>query len=202
MATFYPIKIGDFRFFVNPTKIKIEKKSQIQELRTMGGTVFQVWPDLPDEVSLEGMSYGYRSIAELRGLERQIRNGGGPSSKMTTLSYKNKTYQIYIRSLTVEADAENPRQFTYSLSFVSKTPFDVSVMPLGQLPGIKAEFDFQAAQLRTATEAIANLPEEVLNNIGSVYAQIFGASGATAAEHGLGIFIGRPRGTLFSRLGK
>lgn len=190
MATLYPIKIGKLKFFVNPTKIKVEKRSQIQELRTMGGTIFQVWPDLPDEVSFEGMSYGYRSIAELRGLQSQIQRD--PSAKMTQLVYKNRTYDIYIRSLTVSADADNPRQFSYTISCVCKKPFGLDTLPIGQLPGIKAEFDFQAAQLRTATEAIASLPQDVNHNMTAVYGQIFGKTGS--AEHGLGIFIGRPAG--------
>jgi hypothetical protein len=194
MATLYPIKIGELRFFVNPTRIKVEKRSQIQELRTMGGTVFQVWPNLPDEISFDGMAYGYRSILELRGLEKEI--GRSPASKLTTLTYKNKTYDIYVRSITVSADAENPRQFNYSISCVSKTPFTLDTMPIGQLPGIKAEFDFQASQLRSVTEAFANMPIELYNNLSSVYGQIFGKTGS--AQHGLGIFIGRPRSGPFS----
>ena len=189
MATLYPILIGTFKFLVNPTKLKVQKRSQIQELRTMGGTVFQVWPDLPDEISMEGMSYGYRSIAELRGLQKQIQQE--PSKKLTTLTYKHRKYNVYIRELNVDIDADNPRQFKYSLTCVSKEPFSLDTMPIGQMPGIKAEFDFFAAQLRTASDVIANMPNEVLNNASSVYGQIFGKTGS--AEHGLGIFIGRPR---------
>lgn len=194
MATLYPIVIGSLRFFVNPTKIKVDKRSQIQELRTMGGTVFQVWPDLPDEISFEGMAYGYRSISELRGMQQQIQRD--PSNKLTTLKYKNKTYSVYIRSLSVEADADNPRQFRYQIACVSKEPFGLDTMPIGQMPGIKAEFDFQAAQLRSATEAIASLPQELADNLSSVYGQITGKTGS--AQHGLGIFIGRPRSGPFS----
>ena len=189
MATLYPIKIGAFKFLVNPTKISVHKRSQISEARTMGGTTFQIWPDLPDEISFDGMAYGYRSITELRGLQRQL--GSSPDKKLTTLTYKNKTYNIYIRELKVEADAENPRQFRYSFSCVSKEPFALDSMPIGQLPGFKAEFDFYAAQLRTASEVIANMPNEVANNASSVYGQIFGKTGSS--EHGLGIFIGRVR---------
>ena len=194
MATLYPIRIGALRFFVNPTKIKVDKRSQIQELRTMGGTVFQVWPDLPDEISFEGMAYGYRSISELRGLQQQIQRD--PANKLTTLTYKNKTYKIYIRSVSVEADADNPRQFRYSISCVSKQPFGLDTMPIGQLPGIKAEFDFAAAQLQSASQAIASLPFEVANNLSAVYGQIFGTTGSS--QHGLGLFIGRPRSGPFS----
>jgi len=192
MATLYPIKIGNFKFLVNPTKMKVHKRSQISEARTMGGTSFQIWPDLPDELSFEGMSYGYRSITELRGLHNQIVKD--PSKKLTTLTYKHKTYNIYIRELAVDVDADNPRQFRYTFSCVCKEPFSLDTMPIGQMPGIKAEFDFYAAQLRTATDVIANMPYDVLNNVTSVYGQIFGKTGS--AEHGLGIFIGRPRGRV------
>lgn len=194
MATLYPIKIGNFKFLVNPTKISVQKRSQLNEMRTMSGTVFQSWPDLPDELTLEGMSYGYRSIAELRGLQQSISQD--PSAKLTTLTYKNTPYKIYVRELKVEADADNPRQFRYTFSCVLKDRFKFDSMPIGQMPGIKAEFDFFAAQLRTATDVIANLPNEVINNASSVYGQIFGKTGS--AENGLGIFIGRPRGRVYN----
>jgi hypothetical protein len=194
MATLYPIRIGKLKFFVNPTKIKVQKRSQINELRTIGGTVFQVWPNLPDEITFEGMAFGYRSILELRGLQREIQLD--PANKLTTLTYKNKKMEIYVRDISVSADAENPRQFMYTISCVSKTPFDLDKMPIGQLPGIKAEFDFQASQLRSATEAIANLPIDAVNNLTSVFGQIFGKTGSS--QNGLGIFIGRPRSGPFS----
>jgi hypothetical protein len=194
MATLYPIIIGNFKFLVNPTKMKVQKRSQIQELRTMGGTVFQVWPDLPDEVSMEGMAYGYRSVTELRGLQQQIQRD--PSKKLTKLVYKHKTYNVYIRDLSVSIDADHPYQFNYQLSCVSKEPFNMDTMPIGQLPGIKAEFDFFASQLQQASAVIANMPNDVYNNAVSVYGQIFGKTGS--AQHGLGIFIGRPRNRVYN----
>jgi hypothetical protein len=193
MATIYPLVIGTFRFLVNPTTMKVHKRSQINESRTMGGTTFQIWPDLPDELSFSGIAYGYRAITELRGLQNQI--AGDPSLKLTTLTYKHKTYNIYIRELSVNANADNPLVFNYDFSCVSKDPFSLDAIPIGNLPGFKAEFDFYAAQLQQATSAIANLPNEVINNASSVYGQIFGKTGS--AQHGLGIFIGRPRARVF-----
>lgn len=187
MATIYPMVIGGFKFLVNPTNIKVQKRSQINETRTMGGTVFQVWPDMPDEISLEGTSYGYRSISELRGLQQQISKD--PSQKLTTLVYKHKKYNIYIRSLDVSMDAENPLIFKYSITMVSKDPFALDMMPIGNLPSITAEFDFFASQLQQATSVIASLPQSVANQASSVYGQIFGKTGST--EKGLGLFIGR-----------
>lgn len=188
MATLYPLVIGNFKFLVNPTSMKVQKRSQITEARTMGGTTFQIWPDLPDELSFSGVAYGYRSITELRGLQNQIAQN--PAAKLTTLVYKHKTYNIYIRELDVEMDAENPLMFKYSFSCVSKDPFGLDTIPIGNLPSITAEFDFFASQLQQATAAIANLPNQVINNASSVYGQIFGKTGST--QHGLGIFIGRP----------
>ena len=189
MATLYPIKIGTFKFLVNPTKIRVQKRSQINETRTMGGTTFQIWPDLPDEISFEGMSFGFQTITELRGLQSQI--ALDPSSKLTTLTYKSKNYKVYLREISVEADADNPRQFRYTISMVSKGHFGIDTMPIGQLTGIKAEFDYQASQLQQASAFISSLPGDVINGAGSVYGQISGKTGS--AQHGLGIFIGRPR---------
>lgn len=188
MSTLYPIKVGDFKFYVNPTKIGVHKQSQISEMRTMGGTTFQIWPDLPDVVNFEGMTWGTRALAELRGLQQQIARS--PEAKQTTIVYKNKRYDGYLKELTVDADAEKPRQYNYKFTFICRKRFSLDTLPIGNLDGAKAEFDFMAAQLRTASAAILGLPNEVLSNAKAVYGEISGKSGAS--QSGLGIFIGRP----------
>jgi len=200
MATFYPLRIitrdpfsGDqrvFKFYVNPTKMTVQKKSQINEVRTMAGTIFQLWPDLPDEITFEGISYGYRSIAELKGLKGAIEQE--PALKECTVNYKSRKYPGYMRDLEISADAENPRVYSYKFGFVSRTRFDIDRMPIGQTPGIKAEFDFFAAQTRQASADILSMPNDVFNNANSVFLQMSGQSGAS--DSGLGMFIGRARG--------
>ena len=200
MATFYPLRIITrdprnnnkeitFKFYVNPTKMSVQKKSQISEARTMAGTVFQIWPDLPDEITFSGISYGYRSIAELKGLRSTIELD--PSMKECVINYKSRRYPGYIQSMEISADAENPRVYTYTFSFTSKTRFDIDRMPLGQTPGIKVEFDFFASQLRQSSEEIMNMPNDVSNNASSVFLQMTGQSGASS--QGLNMFIGRVR---------
>jgi hypothetical protein len=190
MATLYPITINGSKFYTNPTKMVVKKQSQVAQVRTMAGTTFQVWPDLPDEVHFEGMSYGIRSITELRNMANSIQKEG--SLKRVDLIYKFHTYKGYVMNLSVNIDADSPRQFMYSFDFVIESgSFDMSSMPIGQLPSVKAEFDYFTAQLQQATTEIASLPSDVANNFTGIIGQVFGSGGG--AEHGLGLFIGRPR---------
>lgn len=189
MAILYPIVLGGFKFFVNPTKIEVSKRSSISEVRTMAGTIFQTWPDLPDEISFSGMAFGIRSISELRAMESSLQRN--PDVKEVTLVYKFREYKGFMRDLTVSANADNPRMFDYSFKFVSRDRFSLDTMPIGQTPGIKTEFDFFTAQLSTATSQILSIPADLSNDVNAIYLQMFGKSGT--AESGLGMFIGRPR---------
>jgi len=194
MSVLYPVIVDGFRLFVNPTKMEVQKRSQISEVRTMAGTSFQVWPDLPDTVSFEGTSYGIRSISELRGLADAIEKS--PSDKEIELVYKNTKYIGYVREFNVTADADSPRQYKYKFTFTVKKPrFKVDSMPIGQTPGLKVEFDFFAAQLRQTSSEISSMPFDIKNNASAIYAQISGTSGAQ--QKGLGTFIGRPKGGVF-----
>lgn len=196
MATLYPIYIGDppkqLKFYANPTKLDVHKQSQISQVRTMGGTTFQVWPDLPDVISFSGMTWGTRAISELRGLAQQIEKS--PTEKLTSLTYKNKKYNGYMQELKIRADADRPRQYTYDFNFISMTRFKIDTMPIGNMDSISAEFDFMAGQLRTATDALINTPIEAVASSKAVFAQISGQSGSQ--QQGLGMFIGRPRGII------
>lgn len=189
MAILYPIRLNGFRFFVNPTKMGVQKRSQISEARTMAGTVFQVWPNLPDEITFEGIAFGVRAITELREMAKSIQKS--PEEKEVEFIYKFSTYKGYVRELKVEADADNPRVYKYTFSFVSKTPFALDSMPIGNLTGLKAEFDFNTAQLRGASTELSSIPSDLVNNAAAVFGQISGKTGS--ATQGLGIFIGRPR---------
>jgi hypothetical protein len=189
MAILYPIVLDGFKFFVNPTKIEVSKRSNISEIRTMAGTIFQTWPDLPDEISFTGMAFGIRSISELRAMENALQKN--PEAKEVNLVYKFRSYPGFVRDLTVSANAENPRMFDYSFKFVSRTRFVLDTFPIGQTPGIKTEFDFFTAQLSTATSQILSIPADLANDVNAIYTQMFGKSGT--AGGGLGMFIGRPR---------
>lgn len=182
MAVLFPIKLNGNKFFVNPTKIEVNKRSQISEVRTMGGTTFQVWPDLPDEVKFEGVIFGALSLFELRNLSTSIVQA--PESKEVELVYKFKTYKGYVRDLNVSAVADAPRQFAYKFNFIVKDrPFVIEDMSLGQLTGLAEEFDFIKAQLRGASSVVANIPSNQLANILNV-ANSIGR---------IGLNIGRPQ---------
>lgn len=182
MAVLFPIKLNGKKFFVNPTKIDVNKRSQLSEVRTMGGTVFQVWPDLPDEVKFEGIVFGALSLFELRNLSSSIVQP--IDTKEVSLVYKFKTYRGYVRDLSVSAVADNPRQFFYKFNYVVKDkPFVIEDMSLGQLTGLAEEFDFIKAQLRGASTTVANIPANQLANILNV-ANSIGR---------VGLNIGRPQ---------
>lgn len=165
MAVLFPMRIAGKRLFVNPTKIEINKRAQIQETRTMAGTTFQLWPDLPDEVRLEGISFGIRALDELKTLSIAM-DDRTPEDKLVELVYKFRKYRGYVRSVKFSADAESPRVFNYSIDFVIKdSRFRARDMVLGQLVGLKAEFDFLEAQLRGASITIQDIPADALANV-------------------------------------
>jgi hypothetical protein len=165
MAVLFPLKLDGKRFYVNPTSIVVQKRSQINELRTMAGTTFQVWPDLPDEVSFEGLSFGIRSLQELKNLSGPM-DGKSTDTKLVELIYKHQKYMGFMRDLKFSAEAENPRIFKYSFNFVVQDRrFNARDMALGQLVGLKAEYDFIEAQLRGASTTIQNIPADALSNV-------------------------------------
>lgn len=181
MAVLYPITLNGSRFFVNPTKIEINKRTQISEARTMGGTTFQVWPDLPDEVGFEGVAFGVRALFELRALTQA--SSLKPENKQVPLVYKFKTYNGYIRDLKVSAIADKPYQFDYRFQFVIKDkPFVLEDMTIGQLDSFVAEYDYIQGQIRGASQTIANIPANSLAGILNV-ANSLGR---------IGLNIGRP----------
>jgi hypothetical protein len=164
MALLFPITIDKLRFFVNPTSISIKKTSSISRIRTMAGTTFQAWPDQPDEVSFEGISFGVRSIFELRRLGDAIEKR--PEEKQVILKYKYNRYEGYIQEVNVKANAENPRIFEFSFTFISKKRFKLDTMVIGQVTGLKAEADFFRAQIRGVKVALG-LGDEGIDGVAS-----------------------------------
>jgi hypothetical protein len=128
------------RFLVNPTSISVKKTSSISETRTCGGTVFQSWPNMPDEVSFDGILYGIRSLQDFKVLQNSIDQL--PHLKEVILQYKWREYHGYITSISVKAAADKPRVFEYDLSFKSKDAFSLTRMMLGQFTGYQAEIDY------------------------------------------------------------
>lgn len=164
MAVLFPLRLNGQRFFTNPTKIEVVKRSQISEVKTMAGTTFQVWPDLPDEVKFEGIIFGLLSLNELKNIADAIQQN--PDAKEVELVYKYRRYTGYVRDLKISADADNPRIFFYNFGFVIKSsPFQARDMALGQLTGLAQEFDYIQAQLRGASTTIANIPADQLAGV-------------------------------------
>ena len=128
------------RMLVNPTSIEVKKTPSISVVRTMGGNVFQSWPNKPDEISFNGIMYGTRSLQDFRVLQNSIDNK--PDLKEVILQYKWKEYHGYIQSMSVSAKADDPRVFNYDFSFLSKDAFSLGRMMLGQITGYQAEVDY------------------------------------------------------------
>jgi hypothetical protein len=171
MAILFPIKIDGKKLYVNPTKMTVRKRAQISEVRTMSGTTFQVWPDMPDEIDLEGIFFGARSFFELRDLQDTLSNKT-PDRKQIDLTYKWKKYPGFIKEFEISSDADKPRQFAYKLTFISRVPFDLPQLILGQMTGIKAEMSFLENQTRGAvfagTEAFQSLmalPDDIVSGV-------------------------------------
>ena len=184
MAILYPIKLDGNRFFVNPTNIRVTKRSQIAETRTMGGTVFKIWPDMPDEILFNGVCFGMTSLMELKYLGGAISRDSG--NKLITLSYKFKNYKGYMRDLVVKAVANEPRVFNYEFGFVLNSNgsgrFNIADMPLGQLTGLQEEYNLLMSQMRGAVTTVTSIPGELVDGVKSVAKGI----------GNIGVNIGRP----------
>ena len=168
---------GQF-LFVNPEKMTINRTARIGDARTMGGTVFQPWPNAPDELTFSGVLYGLRSLYDIQVLSDAI--SGSPDLKDVNLIYKWKKYPGLLRNLTIEADANKPRQFPYTVSFVSRSALELHRVLLGQLTGAGVERDFVRAQLSGATQAFKNGAINSLINVGTLASGI--ATGGAASN--------------------
>lgn len=186
MAILFPLKINSTKLYVNPTSIKVRKRSDVSRTKTMAGTTFQIWPDLPDEFHFEGVFFGLLALFDIRGIQSSI--DVAPDQKQVTLTYKLKKYQGYITNFEIGAEAEKPRMFPYSFDFVSKQPLKMTDMLLGQLTGLQEEFDYIQGELAGASTTIAGIPaslqQQVLavgNSIGNVGMNIGRPTTAAAA---------------------
>ena len=141
---------------VNPTDITVKKHAQIAQMRTMAGTVFQPWPNVPDVVSFKGIMYGMRAVQDFNTLQRTIDKR--PDLKEVDLIYKFKAYSGYVEDMTVSAIAGKPRQFEYSFTFISKTSFDLPRMMVGQLDSFQAEVDYFVGEINGWKNIIASDP--------------------------------------------
>jgi hypothetical protein len=159
-------------FFVNPEKMKITRDASIAEARTMGGTVFQPWPNMPDKLEFSGILYGTRAIVDALILDFGMPSS--PDNKQVELIYKWKKYPGYVTSLSISADAEKPRVFNYSFNFVSTEAVQLYRIMLGQLTGTSTETSFLNAQ---SSAAAAALKAEQLNVISAVVAAATGGMG-------------------------
>lgn len=180
MAILYPLKIDRTRLFVNPTSIKVKKRADVARIKTMAGTTFQVWPDLPDELHFEGVFFGLLALADVRGIQQSIDKR--PEDKEVTLTYKFRKYRGYMTNFDIGADADKPRQFPYSFDFVSKDPVRMTDMLIGQLTGLAEEFDYVQRELLGASVTLASTPAVLLTNVLNVASQI----------GNVGMNIGRP----------
>lgn len=166
ISTSGTIKTVTLPLLVNPTDITVKKRAQISEVRTMAGTVFQPWPNVPDEIGIKGVMYGTRSALDFNTLENTIDKR--PDLKEVDLIYKWKTYHGYVRDLTVSAAADKPRQFNYDFTFVSKDAFSLPRMMLGQLTGYKNEIDYLKSQLYGLKNSLKNDPITGVANLASI----------------------------------
>ena len=148
---------------VNPTDITVKKRSQLAEVRTLAGTIFQPWPNMPDEVTVKGIMYGTRSVLDFRTLQNIIDKR--PDIKEVTLIYKWKEFPGYVRDMSVTASADKPRVFNYDFNFVSKVPFSLPRMMLGQLTGYKVELDYLRSQLYGFKQNLKNDPVTGVANL-------------------------------------
>ena len=162
-----------FPLLVNPTDIEIKKRAQISETRTLAGTVFQPWPNMPDEVHIKGILFGTRSVLDFTTLQGIIDQR--PDLKEVTLIYKWSSYKGYVRDMQVNAVADKPRQFNYSFSFVSKEAFSLPKMMLGQLTGYKTELDYLRNQLYGLKNNLKAVPITGVVSLAAT-AQAFGTS--------------------------
>lgn len=163
--------LGQF-LFVNPEKMSVNRMARIGDARTMGGTVFQPWPNAPDELTFEGTLYGLRSLYDIMVLSDAINSS--PDSKEINLIYKWRKFPGLVRSLSIVGDAGRPRQLTYTMTIVLRDAMELHRMLIGQLTGAAVERSFVNAQVSGAKQSVQGL---ALNNLLTV--ALIGSGGFT-----------------------
>jgi len=108
-----PLIINNVQFLINPRSVRVEKSLQYGALDTAVGRVFQNWWLAPEVLTFGGNVFGDRAYNALTSLKAHYEG----FEKVSTLVYKGVEYKGFLTSLTVEASADNPRVFTYSVRF-------------------------------------------------------------------------------------
>jgi hypothetical protein len=172
-------KIFGSYLFVNPEKIRLRRTAKIGEVRTMAGTVFQPWTNMPDEISLEGVLYGFRAFHEFNVLEDAINSD--PQYKEVNFIYKYRRYPGFIKDISIAADASQPRVFSYTINFVSKNAVELHRMLIGQVDTISAELSFADGQISGVLNTFLD-PNGNLKLDNTLNAAVIGAMGMGGAS--------------------
>ena len=180
IASFRDI-FGHF-LFVNPEKLSLRRIAKIAQIRTMGGTVFQPWPNEPDVLEFNGTLFGSRSLIDIKILDSSIPMN--PDYKEVELVYKWKKYKGFVKDLSIDADADKPRAFNYKFSFVSTEALELHRMWIGQLTGLETEKSFLEGQTQSLTDATK---QEQLN----VFVSSLGAATGGMGVKAIGSYLAR-----------
>ncbi len=152
---------------VNPESITIKRTPSISASRTMGGNVFQAWPNRPDEVEFGGIFYGFRSLYELRVITDSTSEP--TDNKEVDLIYKYQKYSGYITNLRITASADKPWIYTYSFNFISKDAISLARLMLGNINSIAAEASYANGVVQNLRDIVKTKDQAlVLNSLASV----------------------------------
>jgi hypothetical protein len=154
VATKYPIYFDRVRLLINPESIDVQKTSNVAETRTLKGTVFQFWPDLPDVINFHGRVLGAKAYTELKFLQQHFEKEG----KECTMLYKTREYQGFFMNFKVDAESDMPGKFKYVFDFKIMGPhFEDRDLALGFVSTVPDEFS-----------AVANEFQEIWNKLKNI----------------------------------
>lgn len=112
MAHVFPIEINGVRLYINPRQLQVQKNLLSAQADTFTGRVYQIWWAQPEVITISGVVFGDFAYQQLLKLKRDYE-----SKKKSTLRYKTTTYEGFITRFDVTYASENPRQWSYSLTF-------------------------------------------------------------------------------------
>lgn len=112
MAHVFPIEINGVRLYINPRQLQVQKNLLSAQADTFAGRVYQIWWAQPETITISGVVFGDFAYQQLLKLKRDYE-----SKKKSTLRYKSTSYEGFITRFDVTYTSENPRQWSYNLTF-------------------------------------------------------------------------------------
>lgn len=113
--TKFPLILNGIKFRVNPTALSIKKPVLKGTVNTQGGVRFQIWYNMPEVLTIQGVAGGETAYNELLFLKNNFEKT--TTQRYSELFYKTKIYKGFIDTVDVGHTLENHQRFPYTIAF-------------------------------------------------------------------------------------